>query len=179
VVRVKADIMRSSSVGFLAANRLEGGRSRGTAGVDASLNFSDKLHFTGQLALSYGDKVEEDLAFFLRPSFDSATSHFHIRYSQLGRRFGDNANAVGFVPDDNRRELDSALTKTFWLRKGPIERIGYESNYNVYWGFDRPAELADRSGAQVRPQEQVQPGPRPHQEQSCAKGFRNDETEFS
>jgi len=128
--------MKSSSVGFLAANRLEGGRNQGTAGVDASLNFTDKFHFTGQLALSYGSKVKEDFAFFLRPSYDTATFHFHVRYSQLGERFGDNVNAVGFVQDDNRRELDSALTKTFWLRKGPLERIGYESNYNIYWGFN-------------------------------------------
>jgi len=136
VVRVKGDVMKSSSVGFLAANRLEGGRNQGTAGVDASLNFTDKFHFTGQLALSYGSKVKEDFAFFLRPSYDTATFHFHVRYSQLGERFGDNVNAVGFVQDDNRRELDSALTKTFWLRKGPLERIGYESNYNIYWGFN-------------------------------------------
>jgi hypothetical protein len=135
VVRVKGDVMKSSSVGFLVANRLEGGRNRGTAGVDTSLNFTDKLHFTGQLALSYGDKAKEDFAFFLRPSYDTATFHFHVRYSQLGERFADNANAVGFVPDDDRRELDSALTKTFWLRKGPLERIDYESNYNIYWGF--------------------------------------------
>ncbi len=136
VVRVKGDVMKSSSVGFLAANRLEDGRNRGTAGADASLNFSDTLHFTGQLALSYGDKGKEDFAFFLRPSYDTATFHFHVRYSQLGERFGDNANAVGFVQDDNRRELDSALSKTFWLRKGPLERIDYESNYNIYWGFN-------------------------------------------
>ena len=181
VVRVKADIMRSSSVGFLAANRLENGRSRGTAGADASLNFSDKLHFTGQLALSYGDKVEEDLAFFLRPSYDSATSHFHVRYSQLGERFGDNANAVGFVQDDNRRELDSALTKTFWLRKGPIERIGYESNYNVYWGFDRSLrswqidqelefDLKNKFSLGLDHTREYK---------LYEKGFRNDETEFS
>lgn len=137
VVRVKGDVMKSSSVGFLAANRLEDGRNQGTAGVDASLNFTDKIHFTGQLALSYGDKIKEDFAFFLRPSYDTATFHFHVRYSQLGERFGDNANAVGFVQDDNRRELDSSLTKTFWLRKGPLERIDYESNYNIYWGFNR------------------------------------------
>ncbi|MCJ7643948.1 MAG: carbohydrate binding family 9 domain-containing protein [Candidatus Aminicenantes bacterium] len=136
VVRVKGDVMKSSSIGFLAANRLEGGRNRGTAGIDASLNFTDTLHFTGQLALSYGDRIKEDVAFFLRPSYDTATFHFHVRYSQLGERFGDNANAVGFVQDDNRRELDSALTKTFWLRKGLLERIGYESNYNIYWGFN-------------------------------------------
>lgn len=181
VVRVKADVMRSSSVGFLAANRLENGRNRGTAGADASLNFSDRLHFTGQLALSYGDKAEEDLAFFLRPSYDSATFHFHVRYSQLGEQFGDNANAVGFVPDDNRRELDSALTKTFWIRKGPVERIGYESNYNIYWGFDRSLRSwkIDQE-LELDLKNKFSLGFDHTQEYKLyEKGFRNDETEFS
>ncbi len=181
VVRVKADVMRSSSVGFLAANRLENGRNRGTAGVDTSLNFSDTLHFTGQLALSYGDKAQKDFAFFLRPSYDTATFHFHIRYSQLGERFGDNANAVGFVPDDNRREVDSALSKTFWLRKGPFERFDYESNYNVYWGFDgimRSWEIDQWLRLDLK--NKLSLGLDHTQEYKLyEKGFRNDATEFS
>ena len=181
VVRVKGDVMKSSSVGFLAANRLEGGRNRGTAGADASLNFSDTLHFTGQLALSYGDKIKEDFAFYLRPSYDTATFHFHVRYSQLGERFGDNANAVGFVQDDNRRELDSALSKTFWLRKGPIERINYESNYNIYWGFDgiRRSWQIDQE-LKLDLKNKFSLGLDHTQEYKLyEKGFRNDATEFS
>ncbi len=181
VVRVKGDVMRSSSVGFLAANRLEGGRNRGTAGADASLNFSDTLHFTGQLALSYGDKIKEDFAFYLRPSYDTATFHVHVRYSQLGERFGDNANAVGFVQDDNRREVDSALSKTFWLRKGPIERINYESNYNIYWGFDgiRRSWQIDQE-LKLDLKNKFSLGLDHTQEYKLyEKGFRNDATEFS
>lgn len=181
VVRVKGDVLKSSSVGFLAANRSENGRNRGAAGADASLNFSDTLHFTGQLALSYGDKAKQDLAFFLRPSYDTATFHFHVRYSQLGERFADNANAVGFVPDDNRRELDSALSKTFWLRKGPIERVEYESNYNIYWGFDgvRRSWQIDQD-LRLDLKNKFSLGLDHTQEyKRYEKGFRNDETQFS
>ncbi len=181
VVRVKGDVMKSSSVGFLAANRSENGRNRGTAGADASLNFSDTLHFTGQLALSYGDKVKEDFAFFLRPSYDTATFHFHVRYSQLGERFADNANAVGFVPDDNRREVDSALSKTFWLRKGPFERVEYESNYNIYWGFDgvRRSWQIDQD-LRLDLKNKFSLGLDHTQEyKRYEKGFRNDETQLS
>ena len=182
VVRVKADVMRSSSVGFLAANRLENGRNRGTAGVGCQPQFlryapfhrpaGPELRRQGRTRISPSS---------CRPSYDTATFHFHVRYSQLGERFGDNANAVGFVPDDNRRELDSALTKTFWLRKGPIERIDYESNYNVYWGFDRdPAELADRPGLRLDLKNKFSLGLDHTQEYKLyEKGFRNDETEFS
>lgn len=136
VFRLKTDVLKDSSVGFLAANRLAGGRSAGTAGIDTSLNFTDTFRFTGQLAVSYGDFKGSNVAFFLRPTIDTATFHFHVRYTQLGEFFGDNANAVGFIRDDNRRELDSALTKTFWIKRGLLERIEYESNYNIYWGMN-------------------------------------------
>jgi len=136
VFRMKKDIFRDSFVGFLAANRLVGGVNTGTAGLDTSVNFSNMFHFTGQLALSYGDFDGNNVAFFLRPSIDTATFHFHVRYSQLGDTFGDNANAVGFIRDDNRRELDSALEKTFWLKRSFLERIKYGSNYNIYWGLE-------------------------------------------
>ena len=135
VFRLKTDIFKDSFVGFLAANRLVGGRNTGTAGLDTSLNFTNTFHFTGQLAVSYGDFKGSNIAFFLRPTIDTATFHFHVRYTQLGETFGDNANAVGFIRDDNRRELDSALSKTFWLKRGFLERISYESNYNIYWGL--------------------------------------------
>jgi len=110
------------------------------------------LQFTGQLAVSYGDHANDNIAFFLRPSYDSATGHFHVRYTHLGKYFGDNANAVAFIRDDNRREVDSALEKTFWIKSGPFERLEYGSNYNIYWGRRDAPELADRprTGSDLR-----------------------------
>ncbi|MBN2200307.1 MAG: carbohydrate binding family 9 domain-containing protein [Candidatus Aminicenantes bacterium] len=136
VIRLKTDVLEDSSIGFLAANRLAGGRNSGTAGIDTSLNFTNAFRFTGQLAVSYGEATTSNIAFFLRPTIDTATFHFHVRYTQIGEFFGDNGNAVGFVRDDNRRELDSALSKTFWVKRGPLERFEYDSNYNIYWGMN-------------------------------------------
>ena len=139
VFRLKRDVMKSSMIGFLAANKMIEGKNKGTAGIDTTLHFSDTFNFTGQLAVSYGDyynkkNIADNVAFFLRPSYDSATFHIHLRYTHLGNYFGDNANQVGFIRDDNRRELDSAIEKTFWLKKWGLDRIEYESNYNIYWG---------------------------------------------
>ena len=136
VLRLKKDVFKSSTIGFLAANKLVDGMNRGTAGFDTSLYFSDTFKFTGQLALSYGDFNKNNIAFFLRPSYDSATFHIHLRYTHLGSHFADNANAVGFIRDDNRHEFDSAIEKTFWINKWGFERIQYGSNYNIYWGMD-------------------------------------------
>jgi hypothetical protein len=42
-------------------------------------------------------------------------------------------NGIGFVRDDDRRELDAALARTFWICSGMLERPRYNSNYNAYW----------------------------------------------
>jgi hypothetical protein len=45
----------------------------------------------------------------------------------------EHVNAIGFVRDDDRREIDAALTHTFWIRSRAFERLRYSSNYNIYW----------------------------------------------
>ncbi|MCG2814819.1 MAG: carbohydrate binding family 9 domain-containing protein [Candidatus Aminicenantes bacterium] len=178
--RLKRDVMKSSNVGFTLANKLTDDVNRGTAGFDTALNFSDRFNFTGQFAMSYGDQNRDNVAFFLRPSYDTATFHIHLRYTQLGRNFGDNANSVGYIQDDNRRELDSAMEKTFYIQKGGFERIGYQSNYNIYWGLngtlrswqiDQSLEfdLKNKFSFEVKHQEEYK---------LYEKKFRNRETAF-
>jgi len=135
--RLKRDIIKSSTLGFSAANKFANGKNQGTLGLDTTHDFTKNLIFKGQVALSYGDANRNDLAFFLRPSFDSTTFHIHFCYTYLGKYFADNANAVGFIKDDNRHELDSAIKKTFWLKKYGLDRIEYNSKYNIYWGMDK------------------------------------------
>jgi hypothetical protein len=135
VGRVQRDIGRSA-VAMTWADRHEEGASEGSVGLDATLFFSSTFGFTGQLVQSYGAFDEGTWAYFLRPSYDSPTGHFHVRYTHLGDRFADNANGVGFIRDDNRRELDSAIEKTIWIASGLLEQFSYESNYNIYWGQD-------------------------------------------
>jgi hypothetical protein len=134
VLRFRKNIFRSSNIGFLLANKVVDGKFQGSAGIDLVHFFSEKVNVTGQLAFSYGDKNNRNLAFFIRPSYDSSTFHIHLRYTHLGENFGDNANSVGFIRDDDRHELDSAVEKTWWIRNGWLDRIEYDSNYNIYWG---------------------------------------------
>ena len=132
----RAKIFNVLSLGFTAANKNIDKKNKGTAGVEAELAITDKFKLSGQFALSYGDYGNNNIAFFFGPSFDSRTFHIHLYYKQIDKNFGDNANNVGFIPDDNRKELDSALNKTFSFRRGFLEQIRYRSNYNIYWGMD-------------------------------------------
>jgi hypothetical protein len=137
VFRLKRDIFKSSTFGVLAANKVIHGRNQGTFGVDTSLLFSNTFKMNSQLAMSYGEGNKSDMAFFLKPAYDTSTFHFHFGYTYLGEYFGDNANAVGFIRDDNRHELDSSINKSFWLRDSVLDRISYASNYNIFWGVDK------------------------------------------
>lgn len=125
-----------STIGFTAANKLINKKNKGTAGFDADLYFTNNLKLSTQFAVSYGDYSKSNIAFFLGPSYDSETFHIHLHYTQIGKYFGDNVNNVGFIPDDNRRELDSAVNKTFSFENWIFKRIRYRSNYNIYWGMD-------------------------------------------
>lgn len=123
----------NSNIALTVANRSLEGEQRGSLGMDATLFFTGTLGATAQLVQSWGPSTGGSWAYFIRPAYDSPTGHFHVRYTHLGSRFADNANAIGFVRDDDRRELDSALRRTFWIRRGLLERFVYGSNYNVYW----------------------------------------------
>ena len=120
VVRVQRDLFARSSIGFLVANRTQTGAQEGSAGLDANLFFSETFGFTGQWVKSYGHYGRGSVGFFARPSYDSATAHAHIRYTHLGDRFADNVNVIGFIQDDDRRELDGAIEKTIWLDSGAV-----------------------------------------------------------
>ncbi|MGQ0640821.1 MAG: DUF5916 domain-containing protein [Gemmatimonadaceae bacterium] len=132
IVRAQRDLGRSN-VAFMLAERDTTGEHQGSAGLDANLFFTKTLGMTAQAIQSYGPFTGGATAFFLRPSYDSPTGHFHVRYTHLGERFADNANVVGFIRDDDRREFDSAIEKTLWIRRGAFERLGYDSNYNIFW----------------------------------------------
>ena len=133
VGRLEREIVPGSQVAFQIANRSLGGENRGSFGVDTSLRFNRIMTFTGQLLKAVGPVSGGKLAYFLRPAWDTPTFHFHYRFTNLGESFADNANAVGFIRDDDRREMDSDLRKAFFFEDSPLQRITLESKNNIFW----------------------------------------------
>jgi Domain of unknown function (DUF5916)/Carbohydrate family 9 binding domain-like len=133
VGRVQRDVLGRSNVALTTANRNLGGVNQGSVGVDANLFFTKTFNLTAQAVKSWGLFSRGTEAFYVRPAYDSPTGHFHVRYSHLGDRVAENVNAIGFIADDDRREVDSAAEKTWWIRRGTVEQVAYGSNYNIYW----------------------------------------------
>jgi hypothetical protein len=133
VARLQRDVLGRSSVAVMGANRLLASVNHGSVSMDTNLFFTKTLGLTAQVVQSWGQFQTGTEGFYVRPSYDSSTGHFHVRYTHLGDRLADNVNPIGQIKDDDRREIDSSLEKTFWRRSGAFEQIEYGSNYNVYW----------------------------------------------
>ncbi len=136
IVRMQHSLRRGSSVGLLAANRNFQDDNSGSAGIDTSLFFSDTFGMTAQLLSVHGPTADGGLAWFLRPSWDTATSHFHVRYTNLDAGILEDINAVGFLNDDDRKEFDTKAEHTFWINSGPIQNVEPSINYNRFWSQD-------------------------------------------
>jgi hypothetical protein len=134
VARAQRDISGRSNVAIMGANRRFDGLDQGSVSADANLFFSRTFGMTAQVVRSYGRFGRGANAFTVRPSYDSPTGHFHVRYGHLGDRVADNLNVVGQIVDDDRREIDSNANKTLWIRSGAFEQIRVNSNSNIYWG---------------------------------------------
>jgi len=132
VLRVQRGVFGPSTIGLLAANRQAEGENIGSVGIDTTLYFTDTLGMTGQLVRSHGPTNDGTVGWFLRPAYDSANTHFHIRYGSLDAGLGENVNAIGFLRDDDRKEWDANIKHTFWFDKGVLEKIKGDLNYNRY-----------------------------------------------
>ena len=134
VGRVQRDIFARSTVAVMGSNRRLNGADQGAFSADTSLFLSRTVSMTAQIAKSYGPFASGTTAILIRPSYDSSTAHFHVRYGHLGDRVADNLNVIGQITEDDKRELDSHITKILWIRRGAFEQIRHDSNYSIYWG---------------------------------------------
>ncbi len=180
VARFQHSLPGGSTLGLLGANRRLDGVDQGSIGLDTTLFFTETLGMTAQLLTVHGPAADGGLAWFIRPAYDSTTTHFHIRYTNLDQNIRDDFNAVGFLRDDDRRELDTNFTHTFWLDHGAVEKVKAEVNYNRYtsqenvlrsWDLDAEVKIVFRNGweADIEHVDEFQ---------LFEKEFRNNLTEF-
>jgi len=133
VFRISRELPNASNVGLIGANRTYDGDNQGSVGLVGTLFFSDFLGMTTQFVRSYGDFSDGAWNYFIRPSYDAQTGHFHVRYTHVGENVRENMNGVGFVRDDNRKEVDSNIRKQFWINRYGLQDLTPSVNYNRYW----------------------------------------------
>jgi hypothetical protein len=133
VFRVGYDLPNASTIGLIGANRSYTDGDTGSLGLAGTFFFTDALGMTSQVIKSHGPYSSGTWAWFARPAYDSRTTHAHVRYTHLGDRFQDNANSVGFIRDDDRREFDTNVRRRFFINGRLLDEITPMFNYNRYW----------------------------------------------
>ena len=134
VARIQKDILGSSNIGLLAVDKSYSGGYNRALSTDATIYFLDDGKFTSQFVGSFpSDSTGFTKAWFLRAAMENEIYHYHLRFTTIDPGFKDNVNAVGFIPDDDRRELDSDFTYKWWLKKKGIEKFDLELRNNVFW----------------------------------------------
>ncbi len=108
VLRLRRDVFENSTLGLIGVNRHGPGGETGALGSDMFLNLPGDWYVTGQAVVSWPDPGFATGAYFLRAERKTDVYDYHLRYTELGERFRDNVNAVGYIRDDDRRELDAS-----------------------------------------------------------------------
>ena len=133
VIRIKRDVLKSSAIGLTAADKEWQGHYNRVLGIDGVFNLPHQLYFTTQLVAGAPGSLRKNYGGFLRLARENNIYHYHLRYTEYAENFKESVNGIGFITDDDRRELDSAVDYKWWVKKSGIEFIAYASNYNCYW----------------------------------------------
>jgi hypothetical protein len=136
-IRVKRDVLKSSSLGFTATNKLLDDRMKSTLSTDYVLNLGPLWKLTGQYVAAIDDWNILRNAGYARFAAENNFFHWHFRYSYTdGDGFKDIFNETGYINDDDRNEFDSDLSYKWWLKNSPIKYISLGTANNAYWNDD-------------------------------------------
>jgi hypothetical protein len=132
-VRLKKDILESSTIGLTFANKDWQGGSTRSLSADYVLNLGSSWKLTGQFVASTPGEFWKSSAYFVRFARESNIYHYHIRYSDTGENLKENVNQTGFIRDDDMREIDSDLIYIWWFDKSIFKYIHAETRNNIFW----------------------------------------------
>ena len=116
-VRIKRDILGSSVVGLTYADNVTDTTYVRSVSADYVLNLGETWKLTGQFVGSAPGDFLSHSAWFVRFAKENNIYHYHVRYSNFGRNFQENVNQTGFIPDDDRHEVDADIKYRFWINK--------------------------------------------------------------
>jgi len=132
-LRIKRDILKSSTIGITYAGKEWRGGQRRSLSADYVMNLGNSWKLTGQFVTSTPGEFWKSSAYFVRFARESNIYHYHIRYSDTGKNFQDNVNHTGFIRDDDMREIDSDISYRWWFDRGLFKYILLETRNNIFW----------------------------------------------
>ena len=134
-IRIKRDVLNSSVIGMTYADKITDSAYYRSLSLDYILNIGKTWKFTGQFVGSAPGDFASHSAWFVRFARENNIYHYHIRYSSIGKNFQDNVNKTGYIPDDDRHELDGDLIYRWWMNKY-VSYLSFSGKNNIFWSQD-------------------------------------------
>jgi len=132
-IRLKGDILKSSTAGLTFVDKsCKGGYAR-SLGADYMVNLGKTVKLTGQFVGSAPGDFKTHSAWFVRAARENNIYHYHVRYSHMGENFRDNVNQTGFVREDDARVIDSDVSYRWWMKNNIIEYLSLSTRNNIFW----------------------------------------------
>lgn len=134
-VRLQRDMGKSSNIGFMAVDRESSGEFNRVFSTDATINLSNGFRLSSQLVGSSAQDEDMKTALYLGFGRQAQLYNYQINLTEIDPGFRDNVNPVGFIPDDDRREVEASGGNEIWIRKYGIDRISTNIHSNAFWNY--------------------------------------------
>ena len=135
VVRLQRDVFKSSNIGFMAVDRVTSSDYNRLFSTDATLNLSNGYRLSSQLVGSSAQGEDIETSLYLGFGRQIQLYNYQINVTTIDPGFRDNVNPVGFIPDDDRRQVDASGGNEIWIRKYGIERISTNIHSDAFWNY--------------------------------------------
>ncbi|HUU28824.1 MAG TPA: DUF5916 domain-containing protein [archaeon] len=134
VLRLQRDILGSSNIGITAVSRAwDGGYARVLSG-DGVLNLTPTTSLRGQYVGTFPSGDEDAAgALALRLAYSKWLYEANVAGSIIDPGFRQNVNPVGYIQDDDRRELSTGFLGEHWINRLGIDKISFNQDNGVTW----------------------------------------------
>ena len=133
VFRLQRDIFSSSNIGLMYVERnYSGGYNRVLSG-DGNIHFLNDGKVTAQFIGSFPSGGKSTKAMYISASRGNEIYDYQLAYRSIDPGFKDNVNAIGFIVDDDRHQLQGSASYKWWVRNRTVERVNFSGNSDVFW----------------------------------------------
>jgi hypothetical protein len=146
VFRLQRDVFRASNIGMIAVDRTRSGGYNRLFSTDATLNFANGYRITSQYVGSGASQGEFKSAYFAQFSRQAQLFNYELSFTNIDPGFRDNVNPVGYIPDDDRLELNANWGNEVWIRKYGINRINTNFHNDEFWSHSGKRRNVDFGG---------------------------------
>ena len=133
VIRLQHDILRASNIGMIAVDRSWGGGFNRALSMDATINLENGFKINSQYVGSNSSDGKYESAYYAQLSKEAQLYNYNLNFVNIDPGFRANVNPVGFIQDDDRREVSGSFGNEMWIRKHGIDKVNTNAHNNLMW----------------------------------------------